>query len=167
LLWMSAVKAMGLEYAVSDVSTFGAGVWIFRMGSLAALLRETAAFLSTWCHALGENVYLPMLAFAGLGVWSLWRKGRSPILGLALLSSGVDLAFYFLLHRVHAVYGMNTLALFFALAAEGMVFASARLSERTAIGSKAGSAVPAVLCVLLALALQLALNFRQLPLYGG
>lgn len=163
LLWMGAVKTMGLQYTVSDVTAFGAGVWIFRMDA-AGLAREAGLFLATWFRTLGENVYLPLVAFAGLGAWSLWRSGRRMILGVFALSIAVDMAFYFLLHRMHAVYGMNSLAPFFVTAAEGLVYA---IAGGARAGSRLSAPVRAVLCVLVVLALQLALNFRQLPRYGG
>ncbi|GEM_PF-6299691 len=169
LVWMLVVRSVGLHYTVSDVSTFGAGVWIFQMGSPTGLLRETWMFLSSWSRVLGEDLYAPVLVLAVLGAWSFWRNGRRPFLWLALFSVGVDMAFYFLLHRVNAVYGMNTLILFFVLAAEGMVAAIRGMSDWLASSRRIrlGAPAQAVLCVLLTLALQLALNFRQLPLYGG
>lgn len=87
------------------------------------------------------------------------------ILGVFALSIVVDMAFYFLLHRMHAVYGMNALAPFFLIAAEGLVFAMGGLGARTGLllTGRAGM----VLCVLVVLAMQFALNVRQLPLYGG
>jgi hypothetical protein len=196
LAWMAAITIAGLRYTVSDVSHFGAGVWILRIGSAGALFRETGGFLSAWFSILGESVFAPLLPLAGWGAWNMWgsrsetgavgggtdqrvasRDGsqdasrtapmdtRRIALALFALAACTDMVFYFLLHRAHAVYGMNTAALIFVTASVGLVSAADRLAARW--GWKAEGPAVTAFCLCVILILQFALNCRQLPLYPG
>lgn len=171
--WILAAKALGYVYGVTEIKDFGAGVWILEVGSVSNLLREVAAFLALWIRCMGENVSLAHLPFAALGLIVLWKKRPRRFLSVAALAVLADLGFYFFVHRVNANYVMSTLLFFFVLVAEGIrtavsVFATSSESAFTSRWAPRFRApIPAIIALALLLAIQFALNARQLPQYGG
>jgi hypothetical protein len=164
-VWFLMTKPLGYVYGVSEVSDCGAGVWLLQVESFGNLLREIAAFLSQWFKCLGESASVFHLPFAALGAYGLWKNGGRMFLGVALLAALVDMGFYFLVHRNNANYGMSTLLFFFVLVALGIQSALVRVGSRWPVFASGRFA--AVTAVALILAIQLALNWRQLPQYGG
>lgn len=171
LIWICMVRAMGMAWSMSEVTQWKAGIWIVEVGP-AQVVHEFAVYVMDWLRVLGESLTPAHLAFAAWGAWSLW-KGRTPIavrnrralLALAGLLAGSDFLFYFLVHRVHAVYYVGTLLCVYALAVTGLTSAIGALSERwrpeMAARSRAGVAWATVI------ALQAYLLCRQLPHYPG
>jgi hypothetical protein len=167
-LWYLAARALGFHYGVPEVSHWKAGIWIFEAG-WPGFWREFGWYAVAWFHALHETIGIPHLAFAAAGGFFIARE-RPAFLRLGLLIAATDFAFYFLVHRVHAVYYMNTAFVVFLLAAEGMARAAvhlARLAARRGFASDAGENPRPRWVFAAALAIQAAVCLRQLPLYPG
>jgi hypothetical protein len=164
--WVFAARALGYVYGVTEVKDFRAGVWILDVGSVSNLLHEMTAFLALWFKCMGENVSLAHLPFAALGLIALWKKGPRRFLAVAALAALADLGFYFFVHRVNANYGMSTLLFFFVLVAEG-IRSTTGWTARFRGMIQMPTPIPALIAIVLLLAIQFALNARQLPHYGG
>jgi hypothetical protein len=164
-LWIPLTKVLGYTYGVSEVQDFGAGVWLLQVGSVSGLLREIASFLALWAKCASENLSAAHVFLAAVGAVSLWKKGRRAFLAVALLAILVDMGFYFLLHRVNANYVMSSLIFLFVPAAEGLIVLLQ--ASGTRLPWIASDRFRAIAAVAILLALQFALNLRQLPHYAG
>lgn len=189
LLWFAAVKAMGMRYAVPEVTEWRAGVWIFQAGA-PKVAAEFAAYAGDWLRVLGESLTPFHLLFAALGGGVLWRResGEEPpavrprlpfgalrsfqarrpgraFLALAALIAAADFVFYFLVHRVHAVYYVGTLLGLYALAAAGLLRAADWALSRG--GPPRGAGARAALALAALVLMQVFLAIRQLPRYPG
>lgn len=173
LLWMGAAKAMGLSWSVPEVTHWKAGVWIIEAGPALAF-REFLAYVRDWFRVLGESLTPVHVLLAAIGGRSLWKgnlngtiPGRSPraLLALAALLAAADFAFYFLVHRVHAVYYVGTLLGIFALAALGLLRLADLLAAR--LGPSADPAARTRWALASAVLLQAILLTGQLPAYPG
>lgn len=163
LAWYLAVKAAGYPYAVGEVRDCGAGIWIWDVDSASGFFREAGLFAAAWGRALAEDMSLAQAPFAALGARALARtaKGRA-FLALGGMMAAANAAFYFLVHRSHAVYAAPTLAFYSVPAAIGLGTAATWITKRIP------RAVPAAFAAFaLLLLIQAALAARQLPRYGG
>ena len=178
LLWLGAIKAMGLKYALPEVTEWHSGVWIFEMG-VAAVARESIWYAGQWISVLGESLTPVHLAAAALGAYVLWTRkesvpsgdtgtihptGRSLLVLIAYIAA-CDFSFYFLVHRVHAVYYVGTLLGLYSLTAVGLFrmldSAAGRLNLPLAAAARERVVLAAVI------GMQVALAIRQLPRYPG
>lgn len=161
--WYLAVKAAGYPYSVGEIQ-FGAGIWLLEVRSFGGFLSEIRSFARDWLHCLGENVSLAHLPLAAFGAWVLRGDARGrAFLAVTLLAFVSATGFYFVVHRAHGVYVMLPLYFFYVLAGVGLKEIATRITERRPVDAAwAGYAALGML-----LAIQLALNLRQLPQYGG
>ncbi|HKP95674.1 MAG TPA: hypothetical protein VJ385_07945 [Fibrobacteria bacterium] len=170
--WFLIVKAMGIPFGYPEVTRWRAGVWILEAGFSGAPA-EFRWYVGQWLGALGESLGPGHVVFAALGAWSLFRgpvppgapHPRRALLRLALLIAAADFGFYFLVHRVHAAYFMNTVFCVLLLACEGLAWAASLAAER--LSPPWGRTAKFRLCMVAAAAFQIALLWRQLPRYGG
>lgn len=159
LLWIGICRMLGIPYHFAEVSGYDGVVWVAKVNSSLELGWEILLYASGWIHVLWESTASLHLLLACAGVWCLIRERHLTMLAMVPCFALADFAFYLLVHRLHAVYGLHTMVILFALAAKGLhgFLSQAGLSGRTAM-----------LAGLLALAIvQAWMNLNQLPFYGG
>ncbi len=159
LLWVGICRILQIPYHFAEVSGYDQVVWVAKVNSVFDLGRQALAYAQGWALVLWESMGLFHIVLACAGAWYLLQERRYNLLALIPCFALADFAFYLLVHRLHAVYGLHTMVLVFALAAKGLhgFFARTGWSKRSAM----------IAGFLVLVIIQTWINLHRLPMYGG
>ncbi len=160
LLWILACFAMEIPYQFSEVSGYDEIIWVGSLQSSASLARELLRFGRGWCQVLWENTGYAQMALMAIGLYAFIRAGSTKLIALIAVFFAADFGFYFFINRLHAVYGLHSMVLCFALAAKGLEWI---LAERLGLRGKSFWIAGVALLILI----QGWMNWTRLPHYGG
>jgi len=166
ITWIATCLMLGIPFWIFEINDYY-GPTLSRLYTQppTATLGQLLPFGSQWLSAVGESAGLVHLPFFVGGCVYMWKRKSGALLGFMALCWLVDFSFYFALFRVHAVYALHSMVLFFVLVACGVYGFLDWLARKGIL--KSGETGKCILGVTIILVLQFILNFRVLPGYNG
>ncbi len=168
LIWVAALRLMGLAYYHHEWSAFGQGHW-FLTALFEWPVMKSAAFFAThvfWYLLDTIRAYGPLLLFSFLGLRELAREGRHRWVKLSCVALAVNFLFSVAIRKTAPYLMFESFFVMLPLAAKGLLGAvETRPPWRASFPSARRTAIAVIMAI--SLALNLALYVRtNLTFFG-